>query len=58
MGLGMFERLCIRDAAKRMGVSVDTVRRRIKAKGINAQRDNSGQWWVLLPMQCLIHRER
>ena len=45
----MFDRLCIGGAAKRLGVSQDTIRRKIKAKELNANRDNAGRWWVLLP---------
>ena len=42
-------RLSVTEAALRLGVSVDTVRRRIKTKDLKAQRDNSGKWWVLVP---------
>lgn len=42
-------RLSVVDAALRLGVSVDTIRRRIKAQEIKAQRDNTGKWWVVLP---------
>jgi hypothetical protein len=37
------------DAARHAGVSVDTVRRAIRRKTIDAQRDNSGAWFVLMP---------
>ena len=49
MGLCMFDRLCIKDAAKRLGVSTDTIRRRIRSREISAQQDNARQWWVMLP---------
>ncbi|KAF0138362.1 MAG: hypothetical protein FD153_1367 [Rhodospirillaceae bacterium] len=42
-------RLSVAEAALRLGVSVDTVRRRIRAKDLKAQRDNTGKWWVLVP---------
>ena len=43
------ERLSIiTEAAQRLGVSIDTVRRRIKSGEIDAQRDNVGKWWVFI----------
>ncbi|KAF0114429.1 MAG: hypothetical protein FD149_1848 [Rhodospirillaceae bacterium] len=42
-------RLSVAEAALRLGVSVDTIRRRIKTKDLKAQRDNTGKWWVLVP---------
>jgi hypothetical protein len=42
-------RLCIADAAARLGVSPDTVRRKLKRGQLRAQRDNHGQWWVEVP---------
>lgn len=41
-------RLSVADAAQHLGVSVDTVRRRIRANEIDAQRDNTGKWWVMV----------
>jgi excisionase family DNA binding protein len=39
-------RLSIADAATRLGISTDTVRRKLKRGQLRAQRDNHGQWWV------------
>src|SRR5918997_3080596 len=39
-------RLSIADAAARLGISTDTVRRKLKRGQLRAQRDNHGQWWV------------
>jgi excisionase family DNA binding protein len=41
-------RLSIADAAARLGISTDTVRRKLKRGQLRAQRDNHGQWWVEL----------
>ena len=43
------ERLSVADAAARLNVSVDTIRRKIKRRELRAQRDNLGKWWVQLP---------
>jgi excisionase family DNA binding protein len=43
------ERLPISTAADRLGVSVDTIRRKIKRGQIEATRDNHGQWFVTIP---------
>lgn len=43
------ERMSVADAAARLGVSVDTIRRKIKRRELIAQRDNMGKWWVLAP---------
>lgn len=42
-------RLGIMEAAVRLGVSVDTVRRRIRKGELAAVRDNRGQWRLNLP---------
>ncbi|MEO5375873.1 MAG: hypothetical protein H7840_16705 [Alphaproteobacteria bacterium] len=42
-------RLSVSEAALHLGVSVDTIRRRIKGREIDAQRDNAGKWWVVVP---------
>lgn len=42
-------RLPITEAAQKWGVSIDTVRRRIKSGEVDAQRDNAGKWWVFVP---------
>ncbi|MBF0563425.1 MAG: hypothetical protein HQL37_15755 [Alphaproteobacteria bacterium] len=42
-------RLSVTDAALRLGVSVDTVRRRLKNHEIEGQRDNTGKGWVFIP---------
>ena len=42
-------RLSVADAARCLGVSVDTVRRKLKRGLLRAQRDNHGQWWVEVP---------
>lgn len=39
----------ITEAAKRLGVSMDTIRRRVRKGEISAQRDNHGQWRLELP---------
>lgn len=39
----------IAEAAQRLSVSVDTVRRRIKTGEITGQRDHRGQWWLDMP---------
>jgi|GEM_PF-5833751 len=41
-------RLTIQQAAQRLGVSVDTVRRRLHSGALRGQRDNTGQWRVAL----------
>ena len=42
-------RLSVADAAARLGVSTDTVRRKLKRGHLRATRDNHGQWWIELP---------
>lgn len=42
------ERLTITKAAARFGVSVDAVRRRLRKGDLPGQRDNKGQWWVVV----------
>lgn len=41
--------LLIQDAARKLGVSDETVRRRVKAGELTARRDPRGRWLVLLP---------
>lgn len=41
-------RLGIADAAVRLGVSADTIRRRIKRGQLSASRDNTGKLWLTL----------
>jgi excisionase family DNA binding protein len=41
-------RVGIAEAAQRLGVSVDSIRRRIRKGELPAQRDNRGQWWLEL----------
>lgn len=41
-------RVGIADAAMRLGVSADTVRRRIKRGQLSASRDNTGKLWLIL----------
>ena len=43
------ERLTLAQAAVRLGVTQDTVRRRIKRRELTAIRDNRGRFLVLLP---------
>ncbi|MBF0093422.1 MAG: hypothetical protein HQL34_02645 [Alphaproteobacteria bacterium] len=43
------DRLSVTEAALKLGVSIDTVRRRIKSGEMDAQRDNVGKWWVFVP---------
>src|SRR5215207_2156849 len=42
-------RLSVADAATRLGISTDTVRRKLKRGQLQAKRDNHGQWWVEIP---------
>src|SRR5215204_1518920 len=42
-------RLSVADAATRLGISTDTVRRKLKRGQLQAKRDNQGQWWVEVP---------
>jgi len=42
-------RLSVADAASRLGISTDTVRRKLKRGQLRAQRDNHGQGWVEVP---------
>ena len=39
----------IQEAAQRMNVSVDSIRRRIRTGVLPANRDGKGQWWLDLP---------
>lgn len=39
----------IPEAAQRMNVSVDSVRRRVRSGVLPATRDERGQWWLDLP---------
>jgi hypothetical protein len=39
-------RVGVLEAAARLGFSADTVRRRLRAGTLTAQRDNKGQWWI------------
>src|SRR5215217_5662673 len=41
--------LSVADAAARLGISTDTVRRKLKRGQLQAKRDNHGQWWVEVP---------
>src|SRR4051812_31956331 len=42
-------RVGIAEAAARLGVSVDTIRRRLRGGTLTAQRDNNGQWRIEVP---------
>src|SRR3954452_25146915 len=42
-------RLSVADAAARLGISTDTVRRKLKRGQLQAKRDNQGQWWIEVP---------
>jgi chaperonin cofactor prefoldin len=42
-------KVTINDAAQRLNVSPDSVRRRLKSGVIEGQRDHRGQWWLDLP---------
>src|SRR5689334_19701946 len=44
-------RMSINDAAAHLGISVDTIRRRIRRNDLVAQRDNAGKWFVLVPAE-------
>jgi hypothetical protein len=48
-GMAELIRMKLADAARHAGVSADTIRRAIRKKIIDAQRDNSGAWFVLMP---------
>src|SRR3954447_25314138 len=39
-------RVGVLEAAARLGLSADTVRRRLRAGTLTAQQDNKGQWWI------------
>ncbi|GAC1487732.1 MAG: hypothetical protein NVS2B11_13270 [Acetobacteraceae bacterium] len=39
-------RLSIVDAAHRLGLSADAIRRRVRKGEMQASRDNHGKWWV------------
>jgi excisionase family DNA binding protein len=41
-------RVGVADAAMRLGVSADTIRRRIKRGQLSASRDNTGKLWLVL----------
>ena len=41
-------RIGITETAARLGVSVDSIRRRIRKGELAAERDNRGQWWIEL----------
>jgi excisionase family DNA binding protein len=38
--------MSISEAASRLNVSVDSVRRRLRSGAINGARDERGQWWL------------
>lgn len=42
-------RTSITDAAAHLGVSVDSIRRRLRSGVLPGVRDNRGQWWLDLP---------
>jgi hypothetical protein len=48
-GMAELIRMKLAEAARHAGVSVDTIRRAIRRKTVDAQRDNSGAWFVLMP---------
>jgi excisionase family DNA binding protein len=41
--------MSISEAANRLNVSVDSVRRRLRSGVIHGERDGRGQWWLDLP---------
>lgn len=43
------DRVPIAEAARRLGLSTEAIRKRIKRGSLDAQKDEHGQWWVLLP---------
>lgn len=43
----MSQRLSIIDAAKALGISTETIRRRIRARQIQFEKDNTGKYWVI-----------
>ena len=48
----MGEQVPLREAARRLGVSPDTVRRRMKAGTLEAEKrptPQGGEWWITLP---------
>ena len=46
-------RLSIADAAAQLGVSRDTVRRKLKRGQLTGRRDNYGRWWIELPAEAM-----
>ena len=42
------KRIPVIEAAQRLGVSVDTIKRRLRSGNLSGQRDNAGKWWVHL----------
>lgn len=46
-------RASITEAAARLGVSVDSIRRRLRKGELPGVRDNRGQWWLDLPNDML-----
>lgn len=42
-------RTSITEAAAQLGVSVDSIRRRLRSGALPGVRDNRGQWWLDLP---------
>lgn len=47
----MQDHMTVYQAAEALGISVDTIRRRIKAGKLAATQDEKGQWW--LPMHVI-----
>lgn len=46
-------RVTITEAAQRLNLSPDSIRRRIRKRELPAQRDNKGQWWCDVPDNLL-----
>jgi hypothetical protein len=40
----------LREAAERLGTSVDAIRKRIRRGSLEAHKDDSGRWYVVLPV--------
>jgi len=52
-GSDITDRLSAADAAIRLGVSIETVKRKLKSGRIEGRRDNAGKWWVVLPRRAM-----
>ncbi len=42
-------KVSVTEAASRLNVSIDSVRRRLRSGSVMGERDQRGQWWIDLP---------